>query len=193
MKISTGSPASCAAVWNSSAAASAHRRRCCCFPRLLPCWICWRRSWKKKGIRYYLLTGATAKEKRHADVERFQKDDTPLFMISLKAGGTGLNLTAAEVVIHFDPWWTPVCTESGDRSCASHRSAQQAVQVYQLIMKGTIEERIRHLQEKKKDLADLFVRTQNENLLRFDEQGRAAFPVSVRKWSRHGSLLFFIW
>lgn len=120
---------------------------------------------EKEGIRYYLLTGATAKEKRHADVERFQKDDTPLFMISLKAGGTGLNLTAAEVVIHFDPWWNlSAQNQATDRA---HRIGQHNnVQVYQLIMKGTIEERIRHLQEKKKDLADLFVRTQNENLLR---------------------------
>ena len=120
---------------------------------------------EKEGIRYYLLTGATAKEKRHADVERFQKDNTPLFMISLKAGGTGLNLTAAEVVIHFDPWWNlSAQNQATDRA---HRIGQHNnVQVYQLIMKGTIEERIRHLQEKKKDLADLFVRTQNENLLR---------------------------
>ena len=86
-------------------------------------------------------------------------------MISLKAGGTGLNLTAAEVVIHFDPWWNlSAQNQATDRA---HRIGQHNnVQVYQLIMKGTIEERIRHLQEKKKDLADLFVRTQNENLLR---------------------------
>ena len=119
----------------------------------------------KEGISYYLLTGSLAKEKRHTYVEKFQKDDTPVFLISLKAGGTGLNLTAAEVVIHFDPWWNlSAQNQATDRA---YRIGQHNnVQVYQLIMKGTIEERIQELQNKKKDLADLFVATQSDNLLR---------------------------
>ncbi|WP_075876625.1 DEAD/DEAH box helicase [Merdibacter massiliensis] len=119
----------------------------------------------KEGISYYLLTGSLAKEKRHSYVEKFQKDDTPVFLISLKAGGTGLNLTAAEVVIHFDPWWNlSAQNQATDRA---YRIGQHNnVQVYQLIMKGTIEERIQELQNKKKDLADLFVSTQSDNLLR---------------------------
>lgn len=63
-----------------------------------------RQELEKESISYYLLTGSVQKEKRQEYVDRFQQDDTPVFMISLKAGGTGLNLTAAEVVIHFDPW-----------------------------------------------------------------------------------------
>ena len=120
---------------------------------------------ENEGIAYYLLTGAVSKEKRHQDVEQFQKDDTPIFLISLKAGGTGLNLTAAEVVIHFDPWWNlSAQNQATDRA---YRIGQHNnVQVFQLIMKDTIEERIQELQAKKKDLADLFVATQDHNLLR---------------------------
>lgn len=119
---------------------------------------------EKEGIAYYLLTGAVSKEKRHHDVEQFQKDETPIFLISLKAGGTGLNLTAAEVVIHFDPWWNlSAQNQATDRA---YRIGQHNnVQVFQLIMKDTIEERIQELQAKKRDLADLFVATQDHNLL----------------------------
>lgn len=60
---------------------------------------------KRKQISYYALTGSTNKELRRELVDKFQHDDTSVFLISLKAGGTGLNLTAAEAVIHFDPWW----------------------------------------------------------------------------------------
>lgn len=120
---------------------------------------------EKEGIRYYQLTGSVPKEKRHQTVEQFQKDDTPIFLISLKAGGTGLNLTAAEVVIHFDPWWNlSAQNQATDRA---YRIGQHNnVQVFQLIMKDSIEERIQDLQAKKKDLADLFVTTQDHNLLR---------------------------
>ena len=60
---------------------------------------------KKEGIGYHLLTGATSKEDRMRLAGEFQTDDVPVFLISLKAGGTGLNLTAADIVIHYDPWW----------------------------------------------------------------------------------------
>lgn len=107
----------------------------------------------KEKISYYTLTGATSKEKRAKLVEEFNKDDTSVFCISLKAGGTGLNLTAADIVIHYDPWWNLAVQEQAtDRA---HRIGQKkVVNVYKLIAKGTIEENIMKLQEKKRWLAD---------------------------------------
>lgn len=107
----------------------------------------------QEGIPYYLLTGATSKEQRRNLVEAFQRDDTPVFCISLKAGGTGLNLTAADIVIHYDPWWNlAVQNQATDRV---HRIGQQnVVNVFKLIAKNTIEEKIVQLQEKKKELAE---------------------------------------
>lgn len=108
---------------------------------------------EKEKIGYYLLTGGTPKEKRMQMVEQFNKDDTPVFCISLKAGGTGLNLTAADIVIHYDPWWNlAVQNQATDRA---HRIGQRnVVNVYKLIVKGTIEDNIMKLQEKKKELAE---------------------------------------
>ncbi|MDY3919442.1 MAG: DEAD/DEAH box helicase [Candidatus Limivivens sp.] len=105
------------------------------------------------GIACYMLTGAVSKEKRMEMVESFQKDDVPVFCISLKAGGTGLNLTAADIVIHFDPWWNAaVQNQATDRA---HRIGQkQVVTVYRLVARDTIEEKILRLQEKKKELAE---------------------------------------
>ena len=105
------------------------------------------------GISYYKITGSTPKEKRFAMVNAFNADDTPIFLISLKAGGTGLNLTGADVVIHYDPWWNlAVQNQATDRA---HRIGQtQIVTVYKLIIKGTIEERIVEMQESKKQLAE---------------------------------------
>lgn len=104
-------------------------------------------------IAYYKITGATPKEKRTQMVKRFNEDDTPLFLISLKAGGTGLNLTGADIVIHYDPWWNlAVQNQATDRA---HRIGQtKVVSVYRLIVKGSIEEKILHMQETKKNLAD---------------------------------------
>ncbi|HWQ78868.1 MAG TPA: SNF2 helicase associated domain-containing protein [Anaerovoracaceae bacterium] len=112
---------------------------------------------KKEGFSYCMLTGATAKEKRMEMVDRFNEDDTQVFLISLKAGGTGLNLTAADVVIHYDPWWNiAVQNQATDRT---HRIGQKnSVQVYKLIEKGTLEEKILKLQENKKDLADAIIK-----------------------------------
>lgn len=86
-------------------------------------------------------------------VESFQTDDVPIFCISLKAGGTGLNLTAADIVIHYDPWWnTAVENQASDRA---HRIGQtNVVNVFRLIIKDTIEERIIQLQKEKSNLAD---------------------------------------
>ncbi|MDO5422155.1 MAG: DEAD/DEAH box helicase [Eubacteriales bacterium] len=108
---------------------------------------------EKAGIASYTLTGAVSKEKRMEMVERFQKDDVPVFCISLKAGGTGLNLTAADIVIHFDPWWNAaVQNQATDRA---HRIGQkQVVTVYRLVARDTIEEKIIRLQEKKRELAE---------------------------------------
>lgn len=108
---------------------------------------------KKEKISYYVLTGATGKEERRKLVENFQRDNTSVFCISLKAGGTGLNLTAADIVIHYDPWWNlAVQNQATDRT---HRIGQEnVVSVYKLIAKDTIEEKIIRLQEKKRELAD---------------------------------------
>lgn len=107
----------------------------------------------EQSVLFYVLTGATPKEKRIELVEKFNHDATNVFCISLKAGGTGLNLTSADIVIHFDPWWNlAVQNQATDRA---HRIGQQnVVTVYKLIAKGTIEENIIKLQEKKKELAD---------------------------------------
>ncbi len=111
------------------------------------------RNLDEERITYYTLTGATSKEKRKELVERFQQDDTNVFCISLKAGGTGLNLTAADIVIHYDPWWNlAVQNQATDRA---HRIGQRnTVTVYKLVTKGTIEENILKLQERKSALAD---------------------------------------
>ena len=108
---------------------------------------------EQEGISYYILTGATSKEKRSRMVKAFNEDDTSVFLISLKAGGTGLNLTAADMVIHFDPWWNlAVQNQATDRA---HRIGQKnVVTVYKLIAQDTIEDKILELQERKKDLAD---------------------------------------
>lgn len=110
-------------------------------------------SLKEEGISHYVLTGATGKEERKRLVEAFQKDDTSVFCISLKAGGTGLNLTAADIVIHYDPWWNlAVQNQATDRV---HRIGQKnVVNVYKIIAKNTIEEKIVKLQDKKKELAE---------------------------------------
>ena len=111
---------------------------------------------EKESITYYQLTGDTKKEESHRLVNQFQNDDTTVFLISLKAGGTGLNLTAAEAVIHFDPWWNMSAqNQATDRA---YRIGQEnVVTVYKLVMKDSVEEKILELQNKKKNLADIFV------------------------------------
>lgn len=108
---------------------------------------------RKEKIQYHLLTGSTPSAERIAMVDSFQTDDIPVFFISLKAGGTGLNLTAADIVIHYDPWWnTAVENQASDRA---HRIGQKnVVTVYRVILQDTIEERIIELQNTKKELAE---------------------------------------
>lgn len=111
---------------------------------------------EKEEISFYKLTGSTSKEERNRLVNAFHKDGTSVFLISLKAGGTGLNLTAADIVIHYDPWWNLAAqNQATDRV---HRIGQsRQVTVYKLIMKETIEENIMKLQETKQNLADRIV------------------------------------
>ncbi len=112
----------------------------------------------KAGIAYYKLTGATAKAERMALVRAFNTpgDETSVFLISLKAGGTGLNLTAADIIIHFDPWWNVAAqNQATDRV---HRIGQKnTVSVFKLIARNTLEEKIMDLQEAKKDLSDQII------------------------------------
>jgi superfamily II DNA or RNA helicase len=106
-----------------------------------------------REIDYQYLDGSTSAKQRQAAVEAFQRGEGELFLISLKAGGTGLNLTAADYVIHMDPWWNPaVEDQASDRA---HRMGQtRPVTIYRLVAKGTIEEKIVDLHAHKRDLAD---------------------------------------
>ena len=109
-----------------------------------------RRAMDEDGVKYEYLDGST--KDRAERVENFQRDDgPPVFLISLKAGGSGLNLTAADTVIHFDPWWNPAVEDQAtDRA---HRIGQtKVVTTYRLIAKGTIEEKILELGGKKREL-----------------------------------------
>ena len=112
-----------------------------------------RKHLDKKGIPYQYLDGKTPLAKRQKNIEAFQNGDGQLFLISLKAGGVGLNLTEADYVLHMDPWWNPAVEDQAtDRA---HRIGQEKpVTVYRLVTEGTIEEKILKLHEQKRDLAD---------------------------------------
>jgi SNF2 family DNA or RNA helicase len=105
-----------------------------------------------RGIRYEYLDGSTPSAERERRVAAFQSGSADLFLISLRAGGTGLNLTAADYVVHLDPWWNPaVEDQASDRA---HRIGQERpVTIYRLIMQDSIEERILRLHRDKRDLA----------------------------------------
>ncbi|MDO4589828.1 MAG: SNF2-related protein [Slackia sp.] len=108
------------------------------------------------GIAHYAITGSTPKRHRTALAASFNDDDTPAFLISLKAGGTGLNLTGASVVIHADPWWN--CAAMDQASGRAHRIGQRrTVNVYRIILEDTVEERILSLQEAKSALSDKII------------------------------------
>ncbi|MCQ2573426.1 MAG: DEAD/DEAH box helicase [Treponema sp.] len=117
----------------------------------------------ERGIKYFVITGSTDKESRLKMVNTFNEDDTPVFLISLKAGGTGLNLTGADIVIHYDPWWNLAAqNQATDRA---HRIGQtKNVTVFKLIAKDTIEEKIVELQNNKKNLADQILSGENGNI-----------------------------
>lgn len=124
-----------------------------------------------KGINYRYLDGSTSSPRRKQEVDRFQAGEGDLFLISLKAGGLGLNLTAADYVIHMDPWWNPaVEDQASDRA---HRIGQtRPVTIYRLVCKNTIEEKIVKLHQEKRDLAgsllegsDMSAKMSSEDLL----------------------------
>ncbi|PCJ18364.1 MAG: hypothetical protein COB04_07530 [Gammaproteobacteria bacterium] len=106
---------------------------------------------REQKLDFVTLTGKSSNRQRL--VEQFQQGDVPVFLISLKAGGVGLNLTAADTVIHYDPWWNPaVQQQATDRA---YRIGQdKPVFVYKLIMEDTVEEKIFQLQERKQMLLD---------------------------------------
>ncbi len=116
----------------------------------------------KKGITYYTIDGSVKSKIRKELVDKFNKDETNVFLITIKSGGTGLNLTSADVVIHLDLWWNPqVENQATDRA---HRIGQtKNVEVIKLITKGTIEERILELQKKKQKLSDDLIEKGNVN------------------------------
>ena len=114
---------------------------------------------KKKNIQYYKLTGSTKVDERIRMVDEFNSNpDIKIFLISLKAGGTGLNLTGADMVIHYDPWWN-ISTENQATDRAYRIGQKNNVQVYKLITKNSIEEKIYELQQKKSELVDNMLST----------------------------------
>ncbi|MCC7530825.1 MAG: DEAD/DEAH box helicase [Candidatus Melainabacteria bacterium] len=118
------------------------------------------------GMQYVEIRGST--KDRESPVLRFQSGEVPIFLLSLKAGGTGLNLTAADTVIHYDPWWNPaVENQATDRA---HRIGQtKPVFVYKLIAEGTVEDKLLQLQERKKVIANSIYEHDKEGGLQFDE------------------------
>jgi SNF2 family DNA or RNA helicase len=115
---------------------------------------------EERGIKYQYLDGQTPMKLRQKRIEAFQSGEGDLFLISLKAGGTGLNLTNADYVIHMDPWWNPAVEDQAtDRA---HRIGQEKpVTVYRLVTEHTIEEKILKLHEQKRDLADSLLEGSN--------------------------------
>ena len=119
---------------------------------------------KEQGIKYLKLTGQTKVDERMNLVNEFNNnDDVKVFLISLKAGGTGLNLIGADMVIHYDPWWN--LSAENQATDRTYRIGQKKnVQVYKLITKNTIEEKIYNMQERKAKLADDMLST-NETFI----------------------------
>ena len=128
-----------------------------------------RTALEAEGFSVRYLDGSTPAGKRRSEVEAFQGGDGDVFLISLRAGGTGLNLTAATYVLHLDPWWNPaVEDQASDRA---HRIGQdQPVTVYRLVSRGTVEEAIVALHARKRELAeDLLAGTGSAAALSVDE------------------------
>ncbi len=124
---------------------------------------------EEQEIRTLILTGKTKKEERRRLVAQFQSERADVFLISLKAGGTGLNLTAADMVIHYDPWWNLAAqNQATDRA---YRIGQDnKVTVLRLIMKGTIEERILKMQQDKQNLADSIISEDGVSMSGLDKE-----------------------
>jgi SNF2 family DNA or RNA helicase len=113
----------------------------------------------KEGIDYQYLDGSTSQKNRDAAVAAFQRGEGKVFLLSLKAGGVGINLTAADYVIHLDPWWNPaVEQQASDRA---HRIGQtRPVTIYKLVLKGSIEEQVIALHASKRELIDQVIEGQ---------------------------------
>ena len=121
-----------------------------------------------QALPFLSLTGKTAPKDRAGVVQRFQAQEVPIFLLSLKAGGIGLNLTAADTVIHMDPWWNPAVEEQA--TARAHRIGQdQPVFVYKLVVEGSIEERMLELQARKQALTDSVLGHDAAGALKFDE------------------------
>ncbi len=135
------------------------------------------REVEKQHIEFVKLTGKT--RDRATPIDRFQGGEVPLFLISLKAGGSGLNLTAADTVIHYDPWWNPAAeNQATDRA---HRIGQdKPVFVYKMVTSGTVEEKIVDMQKRKQALADALFSDAGQQGRRLDEADlRALFEPLV--------------
>ena len=132
----------------------------------------------EQGVDFYTITGETPKKRRVELVDEFNGNDVPVFLISLKAGNTGLNLVGASVVVHADPWWNAAAqNQATDRA---HRIGQtQDVNVYQIVAKDTIEERILKLQEKKKRACPTVHRRHRIWRRRHTQQRRLARPAGI--------------
>lgn len=141
-----------------------------------------RATLSQRGISYQYLDGSTPQKARKQSIEAFQAGKGDVFLISLKAGGSGINLTAADYVIHLDPWWNPAVEDQA--SSRAHRMGQrQPVTVYRLIVEGTIEEQIVRLHHAKRELAeslleggDLSARMDVDDLLSLLKQGWVGHP-----------------
>ena len=132
------------------------------------------------GLLFVELNGAT--QDRKTPVERFQSAAVPIFLISLKAGGTGLNLTAADTVIHYDPWWNPAAeNQASDRA---HRIGQtRDVFIYKLIARGTIEQRMIELQERKSALMSAIIDRSGGKVPVLDAADLDALMLPIDEWS----------
>ena len=132
----------------------AEGRRALVFSQFTSLLALWGADLAREGIAYEYLDGSTVE--RDAVIARFQAGAAPLFLISLKAGGAGLNLTAADTVIHCDPWWNPAVEEQA--TARAHRIGQtRAVTVYRLVARGTVEDRVDALKDRKRTLADAVI------------------------------------
>ena len=128
------------------------------------------RELEKEDINYFKLTGQTKTDQRVDMVDEFNKNnDIKVFLISLKAGGTGLNLTGADIVIHYDPWWN-LSAENQATDRAYRIGQKNNVQVYKLITKNSIEEKIDNLQQRKAALIDDVLDTQATFISKLTEE-----------------------
>ncbi|AEV69344.1 DEAD/DEAH box helicase [Acetivibrio clariflavus] len=127
------------------------------------------KAFKESGKSYFYLDGSTKAQDRMDMVKRFNGGERDMFLISLKAGGTGLNLTGADVVVHYDPWWNPAVEDQAtDRA---YRIGQtKNVQVFKIITRGTIEEKIFEMQEKKRGLINDVIQPGETFLTRLSEE-----------------------